>query len=173
MWEAALLETAHVLIQLLKHLPSSSTAPRELSSPAPRRACVRYPHFPPGTLLCHPNRQRSARRPAEASNLTKQLLTEISHQGFHSGGNGATMPSLASHISSGSFSGSIPMSLAKSWISRKQNRNLWSWTTPGSTQQSQLPQPKRWAQREIPTLKGHCSKLSEQPCVSVSVLPGW
>lgn len=42
-----------------------------------------------------------------------------SYQGFHSAGSGATMPSRASHRSSGSLSGSIPISLAYSWISDK------------------------------------------------------
>lgn len=39
------------------------------------------------------------------------------YQGFHSGGSGATMPSLASHRSSGSWLGSMPISRAYSWIS--------------------------------------------------------
>lgn len=39
------------------------------------------------------------------------------YQGFHSGGRGATMPSLASHSSSGSLLGSMPISLAYSRIS--------------------------------------------------------
>ena len=60
--------------------------------------------------------QGKGRRGQESNGMAAD---KSSHQGFHSGGNGATMPSLASHISSGSFSGSIPISRAKSWISRK------------------------------------------------------
>jgi len=44
------------------------------------------------------------------------------YQGFHSAGSGATMPSLASHRSSGSQSGSMPISLAYSWISDREEK---------------------------------------------------
>lgn len=49
--------------------------------------------------------------------LLFHFCLHLTYQGFHSGGRGATMPSLASHRSSGSLSGSIPISRAYSWIS--------------------------------------------------------
>lgn len=49
-------------------------------------------------------------------------LSAFTYQGFHSGGKGATMPSLASHRSSGSLSGSMPISLAYSLISDHEQK---------------------------------------------------
>lgn len=49
-------------------------------------------------------------------------VKKSSYQGFHSAGSGATMPSRASHRSSGSLSGSIPISRAYSWISEEGER---------------------------------------------------
>lgn len=48
----------------------------------------------------------------------------LAYHGFHSAGSGATMPSRASHISSGSLMGSIPISLANSRISARRSRRV-------------------------------------------------
>lgn len=119
--EAALPEIARILIQFPTPSPFSAT-PQRAKLPHPQEVPLLW-HLPPLTsrytalppMWAAPSRGRAG----EARNLSQDSCRQSSHQGFHSGGNGATMPSLASHISSGSFSGSIPISRAKSWISRK------------------------------------------------------
>lgn len=149
---------------------------KELSSPIHRKylCCGIFPPSPASTLLCHQCGQHPAGEGQERPGLSQDSCRQSSHQGFHSGGNGATMPSLASHISSGSFSGSIPISRAKSWISRKTEEESMEMVytrhyaiKPASSAKAMgtlgNPDP------ETKLLKAVSTAL----CVSEHVLPGW
>ena len=63
-------------------------------------------------------------RPPPPQRPSQKAAPVLTHHGFHSTGSGATMPSRASHISSGSSMGSIPISLANSRISARRGRRV-------------------------------------------------
>lgn len=63
-------------------------------------------------------------RPPPPQRPSQKAASVLTHHGFHSPGSGATMPSRASHISSGSSMGSIPISLANSRISARRGRRV-------------------------------------------------
>lgn len=83
----------------------------------PTRTLAECQRLPPHHL---PPTARDGATPAPPGAAQAGRCRGGSHQGFHSAGRGATMPSRASHISSGSASGSIPITRPNSLISAEE-----------------------------------------------------
>lgn len=92
----------------------------------PRRQVAQQGDSPlPFPALCRTGFKRwQMQAPSAWERPSQRAACVLTYQGFHSTGSGATMPSLANHISSGSLTGSIPISLANSRISARRGKRM-------------------------------------------------